>query len=215
MQNTRGSKTGVVQSSAPPLPRSAAALSTLDAKCGPKETIVVKVQVPEKPRGFDFASVAPSMAGPIVALFAIYAVHHLTRRRDREKVAIDLHKSIHESLAAIVPVAVQAWEARTKSLRLSSVQDANWKLQQIGGQVERLNGISTRYNWKRKFLFIFFPEKSSVSLARNMAALRDRITEDPFADPDRKPARDQRSAVEQTVGAFILELDQALFNWLD
>ena len=163
---------------------------------------------------FDFGILWPNLAGPAVALFAIFAVHFLTRRRDKEKTALEIHKIIHDAVTDCKDTFLKAWESTSKKTRLESVQDSNWRLQQIGSHLERLRKITVRRNIRLVYLIIPVIKKESVSLTRQMAELRETLTQDPFSDPSRKPDRTKRSTIEQALGDFLVQLDTALLDWL-
>lgn len=82
-----------------------------------------------------------------MALVAIWAVHGLTKSRDREKAVFDLYKTVGEATAALKPIIVKAWVDPDQEVRKAAVAETIWRLQQIGGFVERIRRQSTRWAW--------------------------------------------------------------------
>jgi len=151
-------------------------------------------------------------AGPAVAIAAVFAVHRLTQIRDKEKAVFDLHKAIGESTGSIKSVIMTAWEDESSEKRVAAIQQAKWRLQQIGGLVERLRRMSLR---RRLRLAIFFCPITMIKLTEEMGVLRDQITVDPFDDPTRGPVQGKSEDVEQAIGSFLQSLDEALLCWMD
>src|SRR3546814_20863979 len=119
------------------------------------------------------------LAGPVVALIAIYAVHRLTQLRDKEKAVFELHKTIGESVGNTKTVILTAWEDPDATKRQAAIEQTKWRLQQLGGLVERLRKMSKRWRCKRAVI----PHQiSAVTLTEDMGELRCRITGHPFED---------------------------------
>src|SRR3546814_5502460 len=89
-------------------------------------------------------------AGPVVALIAIYAVHRLTQLRDKEKAVFELHKTIGESVGNTKTVILTAWEDPDATKRQAAIEQTKWRLQQLGGLVERLRKMSKRWRCQRR-----------------------------------------------------------------
>lgn len=183
------------------------------------------------------------LASPIVALFAIWAVHGLTKGRDREKAVFDVYKMLADAVAALKPIVMLAWQAGSDIERAAAVAETNWRLQQIGGYVERIRRQSRRWgirglidprpakgpafrnvyksrSWRSVgawLLHIAWPPGwvIEIGLTRAMADLRNEITADPFSDPDRKANTQMAAKVEPIIGAFLQNMDIALFAWMD
>lgn len=81
----------------------------------------------------------------MVALFAIWAVHSLTKGRDREKAVFDLYKLVSDAAAALKPIVIKAWQDDDAGVRVTAIAETNWRLQQIGGYVERIRRQSRRW----------------------------------------------------------------------
>src|SRR3546814_12975677 len=88
-------------------------------------------------------------AGPVVALNAIYAVHRLSQLRDKEKAVFELHKTIGESVGNTKTVILTAWEDTDATKRQAAIEQTKWRLQQLGGLVERLRKMSKRWRCQR------------------------------------------------------------------
>jgi hypothetical protein len=80
-----------------------------------------------------------------VALFAIWAVHNLTKGRDREKAVFDLYKIVSDATTALKPIVIKAWQDDDAGVRATAIAETNWRLQQIGGYVERIRRQSRRW----------------------------------------------------------------------
>jgi hypothetical protein len=83
-----------------------------------------------------------------VALFAIWAVHHLTRSRDREKSIFELYKLVAEALTDVKPVILKAWSEKPGDARQAAIAETKWRLQHIGGLIERIRRQSRRWAWR-------------------------------------------------------------------
>jgi hypothetical protein len=153
-----------------------------------------------------------TLAGPVVALFAIYAVHRLTQIRDREKSVYDLHSDIADAASALATTVMTAWEEKGDAKRNAAIAQAKWRLQQLGGLVERLRKRSKRLKWRWGWPACGY---GTISLTDDMGLLRDTITDDPFEDFSRGPVKDKNEEVEQAIGTFLLALDEALLGWMD
>lgn len=85
------------------------------------------------------------LAGPAVALIAIWAVHSLTKSRDREKTVFELYKSVNDAVAALKPIIVKTWADEDAEVRKAAAAETIWRLQQLGGFVERIRRQSRRW----------------------------------------------------------------------
>jgi hypothetical protein len=170
-------------------------------------------------------------------------VHSLTKGRDREKAVFDVYKMMADAVAALKPVVITAWQGKTAVERAAAVAETNWRLQQIGGYVERIRRQSRRWGF-RGFLnprpakgaayrqvyeswswrsapawllhIVWVPGwVIEIGLTRAMADLRNEITDDPFSDPDRKANTQMGAKVEPIIGDFLQKMDIALFAWMD
>lgn len=168
---------------------------------------------PEEP-GFTLSDWIPAAPSVAVALFAIWAVHKLTRVREREKSVFELYRSLGEHAAATATAAAAAWATPNGPERRRAVAETKWRLQQLGGLAERLRALSRR---KRKGRWWFpWPRKvTEISLRAEMFALRRDLTSDPFEEPDRKADKDQAETIEQAMGTFLTAADQHLADWMD
>lgn len=92
-------------------------------------------------------SLAP-LAGPVVALIAIWAVHSLTKSRDREKAVFELYKTVGDAVATLKPIIVKAWADEAPETRRAAVAETIWRLQQVGGFVERIRRQSRRWAFR-------------------------------------------------------------------
>src|SRR3546814_1564019 len=110
-----------------------------------------------------------------------------------------LHKTIGESVGNTKTVILTAWEDPDATKRQAAIEQTKWRLQQLGGLVERLRKMSKRWRCQRAVIPL---QISAVPLTADMGALRDRITGDPFDDPTRQPIDDKSEEVEQAIGAF-------------
>lgn len=141
---------------------------------------------------------------------AVWAVHRLTRNREREKAVFDLYKMIGESIGPLKEAAVRGWTSRAGPDRRTAVAETKWRLQQLGGSVERLRKLSKR---RRAISWPPFQDVS-IRLTNAMKDLRDIITQDPFEDPTRKANRAQSEEVERAIGSFLSTLDERFFVWI-
>jgi hypothetical protein len=168
------------------------------------------VEVPSAPPPSFKASLVPWVA-PTVALFAIYAVHRLTQLRDSDKSVFDLHKAVAEFAANTRPTILTGWDEEIEGKRLAAIEQTKWRLQQLGGLAERLRRISMRRRWGWTMPPL---QQVSISLTAEMGQLRDRVTSDPFDDPTRSAIVGKSEEVEQSIGAFLQALDEALLSWM-
>lgn len=187
-------------------------MSALPAK--PVDQLVVQV-VDKRPQpDRDWVALGAGLTGPLVALLAIYAVHRLTRSREREKSVYDLHKAIGEALAGLVPVILMAWQDKDAVKRAAAIEQTKWRLQQVGGMTERMRKMSRGFSVSRRISNRNWPGILEIALTAEMGMLRDRLTADPFEDPARPITKGKDEEIEQAIGSFMLALDAGLLAWM-
>lgn len=144
-------------------------------------------------------------------MFAIYAVHQLTRSREREKSAFDLYKAAAEQIIRVKEVAVSAWALQAGDPRNAAIAELVWRLQSLGATVERLRLLSGRGKWTWRWPFRTTRE---VLVTKAMADLRDQLTGDPLYEPERTGGEKTAEQVEVAIGDFNLQLDEQFLAWL-
>jgi hypothetical protein len=182
------------------------------ASASPSTDVSVRIAITSQSqqKSFSWPELVPATPGVLATLFAIWAVHKLTRGREREKAVFDLYKAISDSLEPLKQATHRAWTTRAGPERRAAVAEAKWRLQQLGGSAERLRKLSKRKRW----LTLPPGRDVTVVLTSAMKDLRDNLTADPFEDPSRKIDRGRSEAVEQYVGEFLLKLDEGFFMWI-
>jgi hypothetical protein len=146
-----------------------------------------------------------------LAVAGWFVVHRLTRGREREKLALEFYDSVGEQIDKMKDAALAAWKAPKGPERRRAIAETKWRLQQVGGTLNRLKMLADRrrLQWKWPFKKIL-----TIDMTNEMVALRRAITLDPFEDPARRASKAQAEQVEQEVGAFLSILDARLFDWL-
>lgn len=173
--------------------------------------IVVENGVAKKHLGFDLATLVPALPGAIVALFGIWAVHRLTKSREREKSVFELYRTATDHVSALTTAASLAWTTRSGPERRKAIAETKRRLQQVGAVVERLRMLSGR----SKFHWGWWPRIDvTINLRPTMPDLRRALTDDPFEDPTRRADREALVAIELATGDFLAELDRQLFRWM-
>ena len=148
----------------------------------------------------------PAVPGVLATLIAVWAVHKLTRSREREKAVYDLYKIADEVVVPLKEAAILAWSLPKGPERRRAVAETKWRLQQLGGTAERLRKMSRRRTW--------WLREVSIALTTEMKELRETLTGDPFEDPGRRADKSKSEQVEQAIGAFISTLDDKVFLWM-
>jgi hypothetical protein len=160
---------------------------------------------------FGWQTIMPALPGVVATLFAVWAVHKLTRNREREKAVFELYKSVREDVALLKSAAVTAWGCRKGPDRRTAIAETKWRLQQVGGTVERLRRLSKRRRFARDWkLWV----DASIYMTGDMRDLRDALTDDPFEDPARSADKVKAEAIEQAVGGFLSALDDKFYQWM-
>lgn len=119
-------------------------------------------------------------------------------------------KLVEDRATAVAAAAVSAWGSKKGPERHRLVAETKWKLQLLGGTLERLRVLSARRKW-----FGWPPGKAEEILARSdMVELRAEITDDPFEDPDRNADNRRSAKIEGAVAAFTIGVEQRLFTWI-
>lgn len=168
------------------------------------------VQAPEK-SPFHASDLIPAIPGTLAALFGIWAVHLLTRSREREKLALDVYRSILDEAALVAAACVSTWSAPKGAKRLRAVAETKWRLQRLGATSERLKILTSKTRWKRTAPF---RQQVGVNLTPDMATLRQTLTADPFEDPDRRADSRRSPQVEEVIGDFVTKVEIRVTNWL-
>jgi len=148
----------------------------------------------------------------LVGLFSIWAVHRLTKGREREKSVFEAYKLLGEHLSAAKDAAIGGWGAAKNSAeRARAIAETKWRLQQVGAAANRVSILSASYTWR-----LAFPPRRArkIDLTQEMVALRRGITIDPFEDPTRNADKSKAADVERAVGEFLTRLDLAFSDWL-
>jgi hypothetical protein len=155
---------------------------------------------------FDFSTLA-------IALFTLWAVHRLTRTREREKYVFDLCKTIEGCAKEVSDAAFDAWADAPSAERLRSVALVRSQLQMLGALLNRLEILTN--GWRMRWTFEGpGAVNAKIALGHNLVKLRRALTDDPFDDPERLPDHSRAVACTADVSLFILELDLALRNWI-
>src|SRR3546814_12008017 len=103
-------------------------------------------------------------AGPIGALISLDAVHRLTQLRDKETAVFELHKTMRESVGNTKTVILTAWEDPDATKRQAAIEQTKWRLQQLGGLVERLRKMSKRWRCQRAVIPLQIRDRKSTRL---------------------------------------------------
>jgi hypothetical protein len=175
----------------------------------PPARLVIIEAPPPKPS--TWSTLIPALPGVAATIVAIWAVHRLTKSREREKAVFDLYKATGEVVAPIKDSAAKVWSHRRGPDRKQALAETKWRLQQLGASVERLRRLSRRKKWQWAW-----PPRADVSIHMRveMKDLRDAITADPFEDPDRNIDKSRIEGVEQAIGFFLTALDEKFYRWM-
>jgi hypothetical protein len=173
--------------------------------------IQVTVGAVDRHKHFTVADWLPAVPTVVVGIMSVLIVDRLTRGRDREKTALDLYQSVGEQLGGLKDATFKVWTLRRGAERQRAVEEALWRLQQIGATVNRLHILTQRHRPQAKKPFW---ADVSVQMRAEMVTLRRAITSDQFDDGNRRADATQNAGVERAIGTFQNQLDQKLTNWM-
>jgi hypothetical protein len=159
--------------------------------------------------------------GVVVAIVGFWVVHHLSRRRDREKRVIDMGQEIQKQALEAASAAISGWTKAKGPTRKLAVSDATQKFSALGNAVTRLQltvpSISRRHtiseSWRLKELSTLF-QPTRVDLSAELLAFRKVALGDPFDDPVRSPRHDVAADIHIELNAFCFALDKSLADCL-
>jgi hypothetical protein len=154
---------------------------------------------------------APSMPGFAAALFAILAVHRLTRSRDREKLVLDVDKQIVEQLGPLKEAAIAAWASPKCKDRASALAETIWRMQRVGASCARLTAISKRRRWSWGAPL---GKVRMISTSAAVVGLRRSLTDDPFVDITQTASSAYAQRIEEAMGTFVAALDAEITDWV-
>jgi hypothetical protein len=148
-----------------------------------------------------------------VGLSTVFAVHRLTKIRDREKVIYELHGKILEMADRAAADAVEAWSSECSQIRAVAVAATRWRLQNLGSALARLEILS--HQWRIRWS-LYGPGMINVSIktAAAMAEFRRDLMQDPFEDTLRPANPLKATECESAKGRLVLALDLGLRNWI-
>ncbi|WP_152434983.1 hypothetical protein [Erythrobacter sp. THAF29] len=149
----------------------------------------------------------PSLSSALVAVAVAFMVHRLTRKREKDKSVFELHRSLVDNVKEVREAATKGWTAKSKARREAAIQETRWQLQRTG--------VLANLIWRQSRNSSFVLWEHSIFLDMNMAALRDAITLDDFADTTRNERPSEIKNVERAVGTFLDSLDVELLGWVD
>lgn len=153
----------------------------------------------------------PAVPTVLAGLFGIWAVHQLTKGREREKAVFELYKSVGDHVNGAKAAAVAAWSARKGPERRRAIAETKWRIQQVGGTLNRLRLLSARrrFRWTVAFYAI-----RPIGVEAAMIQFRRMLTDDPFEDPERGPRKSKAEEIEQSAGDLLTALDAAFAEWI-
>ena len=175
-------------------------------------TLLVVVPPAESPKQASLvAGWLPAVPTVLAGLFGIWAVHQLTKGQEREKAVFELYKSVGDHVGGAKSAAATAWAARQGPERRRAIAETKWRIQQVGGTLNRLRLLSARrrFRWALAFYSI-----RPISVEGAMVQFRRMLTDDPFEDPDRGPRKSRAEEIEQAAGDLLTALDAAFADWI-
>lgn len=173
----------------------------------PTNSPIVQVTVQQPPKAHPLIDFVPSISSAIVAIAVAVMVHRLTRRRERDKSVFELHRNLIDTAKEVRAAANSGWTVASRTKREAAVAEARWQLQRVGAQANLL--------WKQSKISSVIFWEHSIFLRVEMAAFRDAITLDDFADSTRKQRPSEVTNVERAMGDFIDAVDAELLGWVD
>jgi hypothetical protein len=157
---------------------------------------------------------APAIPGVIVALLGLWIAHWLTARRDRRKEVLELCENVKAAVLEAETAGIGAWLSAPGADRTKTVREAKSKLQNLGIMATDLNR-RTSTGVVGVVCGFLFDRILSINVVREVARLRDAVTDDPFEEPDRPLSEEQindiRAAANEIVGRINLQFNE-LYN---
>ncbi|WP_292959709.1 hypothetical protein [Novosphingobium sp. UBA1939] len=153
----------------------------------------------------------PAIPSVTAAMVSIWAVHKLTKGREREKAVYELYKTVAEHAAAAKAAAIIAWSTRRGTERKRAIAETKWRIQQVGATLNRLGLLSLRRRWRLK-LALYGLERINMDSA--MVTFRRALTQDPLEDPDRPATSAMKEEVERATGELLTALDSEFARWM-
>jgi hypothetical protein len=148
-------------------------------------------------------------------LLSVWVAHKLTQRRDWEKVIGDDLQKIETQLDRACEAACASWTLASGAQREASIAATIWRIQLIGQQLNLIERRSSHNRWASKQLWIFPWRKTfKISVAAEMVAFRQAITNDPFNDPAREANDQEIVNVEYAKGVLITALNRNWQQWI-
>lgn len=156
----------------------------------------------------DWKPAIPSVAAAIIS---VWAVHKLTKGREREKAVYELYKTTADHVGAAKSAAIVAWGTRRGTERKRAVAETKWRIQQVGSTLNRLSLLSRR---RRLRFALKFYAQDAIAMEGAMITFRRSLTQDPLEDPDRKATSAMKEDVERAAGELLSALDAEFARWM-
>lgn len=154
----------------------------------------------------------PSAPTVIASLLAVYAVHRLTKYRDREKLLDEFHSKIEKAAEEVSESAFLGWSLAKGPERRKQVAMTKSRLQKLASLINRLELISSRRRFRRTFGWPCIVNVQ-IKLGSEMISFRQAITADPFEDPNRARSFDHAINCESAKSILLLSLELKYKNW--
>ena len=153
----------------------------------------------------------PAIPSVLAAMVSVWAVHKLTKGREREKAVYELYKTTSDHVASAKTAAILAWGVRRGTERQRAVAETKWRIQQVGSTVNRLRLLSRRRRWRLKWRCYPCEE---INMETSMIAFRRALTQDPFEDPSRNGTSTLKEEIERAAGELLTSLDASFARWM-
>ena len=155
----------------------------------------------------------PTAPTVIFSLVAVYAVHRLTKLRDREKLIDEFHTKIESTADSVVDAAYMAWSLPKGDKRKLQIALVKSRMQKLGSLVNRLELISVRRRFRWAIRWPVVPDVT-IKMGQEMLTLRQEITSDPFEEPERNADTAKAINCESAKSVFLMSLDLKYRNWV-
>ena len=122
----------------------------------------------------------PILPGLVVSIFAVWAVHQLTRRRERERAVFRVYRALSDMVNKACDAAALRWITDDEVQRKKYIAETIWRIHQIGLVAEQLRQISS--DWRVRPTLSGPPiVNCPINIRSAVIEFRRALTGDPFA----------------------------------